>query len=160
MTYVFSPANTCSLIRKSVRNLGRRNPLAKTLDAFRLVGPKRMADSLGPRVGSIGPDYAHGHSRTKVGDALASELGGHAVTIARGINHGADLHHSCSDRARGITDEHQTYRCAVSRTLGGGLGNLELDLEGRKLAHAETFVAFGDLLPFANVANDNSPGKG
>src|SRR5580658_1323172 len=33
---------TCSLMRRSVRSLGRRRPLARTLETCRLVGPKRI----------------------------------------------------------------------------------------------------------------------
>src|SRR5580693_5019677 len=35
----------CSLMRRSVRSLGRRRPLARTLETCRLVGPKRIEGS-------------------------------------------------------------------------------------------------------------------
>jgi len=48
----------------------------------------------------------------------------------------------------------------MRRTLRRGFWDLELHLEGRKLADSEALVPFGNLLPFSNVANHNGTGKG
>src|ERR1700733_8899637 len=104
-------------------------------------------------MGRVRPDNAHGHSRTQVGNTLAGKFGGHTVTVACWINHRADLHDSCADRAAGIAHQDQTDRGAVRRTLGCGLWNLELHLERSQLADPKEFVAFGDLLSFSDIAN-------
>src|SRR5271168_3436676 len=108
---------TCSLMRRSVRNLGRRSPLARTLDAFKLVGPKRISVApLGPRAANSGPDDANGHSWAQIGEALAGKLGSYVVAVAGGIDYRADLHHVRAQCAGGIAHEDQADGRAVHGT--------------------------------------------
>src|ERR1700733_2956077 len=108
-TKLFSPATVCSLTRRSVRNFGRCNPFARTLEAFRLVGPKRMANSLWPRGRSGRPRHLHGHSGSEIGDAFAAEFRGYAVAVTGRIDHGADFHHGGVQLTIRVADERKPH---------------------------------------------------
>src|ERR1700728_3068239 len=133
--------------------------LCQDAGCFQAGGAKAHGRSLRSLRRRARPCDLHSHSGAQVRSAFAAELRGDTVAVTGRIDHRADFHDRRTERAFGIADEGEFDFGATCRTALGRFRNLELNLKRGELADSEAFVAFGNLLAFANIADDDGSGE-
>ena len=63
-----------------------------------------LGRNCGGRTG-VGPEDFYGHAGAEVGNIRGVELGYYVVTVAGGVNGGADFDDASAERATGIFDQ-------------------------------------------------------